>query len=400
MNTTSPKTNDTEQLARYKYLGFNAFLIMGAISTYISAVMPVIRERLALNYEQVGLIFASNSVGFFIGALLIGVVIDYMGTKKPLYLGCFALPVGIVIFALAPSAALLSLGNMIIGFGVSTLEVAIPPISGKFKGKSGEVLNLIHAFFALGSMISPLIASLLITSSLKYTLFFYVIASYTFVPLYYSRTLKIHLRAKSKEQRKGETKAEKPVTVLKNKYLWLVSAGIFFYVASEIGVFSWAPMYSTDYIKTGEGLASLLPSLFWVGLLIGRFMSSKWVDKVGHLKWLLIVTSIGLPVTFLCQRPFPNYGFMAPMIVISGLIHASIFPTLQSLLVERINTGLGLALSIFSASASLGSLMAGFVIGKISDLFGIQWGYFFPFFLFLGTFSMVAIIFLVDRKKG
>jgi MFS family permease len=80
-------------------------------------------------------------------------------------------------------------------------------------------------------------------------------------------------------------------------------------------------------------------------------------------------------------------------------MHSSIFPTLQSLLVETIDKGLGFSLSLFSAFASLGSLTAGFVIGKISSAFGIQWGYLFPFFLFSGTFVMVLIITLLRKKE-
>lgn len=386
-----------KDLTAYKALGYNTFLIMGAIHTYISAVMPVIRKALSLSYTDIGIIYAANSIGFLTGAIVSGLLIDSIGSKKPLLLAFLSFPFGVLLFAFAQGTLSLFAGNLIIGFSISVMEISIPPISGKFRGKSGSLLNLIHAFFALGSMLSPFVASYFISQQLPYRAFFFVIAGYTCIPFFFSNVLKIHMPERKKEERK---KALSGVGItLKNKYFWLICCSVFFYVGSEIGVFSWAPIFSTDKMQNSEELSSLLPSMFWIGLLIGRFLSARWVDKVGHLKWLMLVTLIGLPITFLAQNPVNSYIFLSIFIGLSGFMHSSIFPTLQSLLVETIDKGLGFSLSLFSAFASLGSLTAGFVIGKVSNAFGIQWGYLFPFFLFCGTFFMVLIITMLRRKE-
>jgi len=383
-------------LTAYKALGYNTFLIMGAINTYISAVMPVIRKAINLSYSDIGLIYAANSIGFLTGAFLTGLLIDAIGSKKPLALSFLLFPIGILLFAFAGGTSSLFLGNLIIGFSISVMEIAIPPISSKFKGKSGSLLNLIHAFFALGSMLSPFVASYFISKQLPYHAFFFVIAGYTCIPFFFSYLLKIHLPQSQKAERKNTLKGVG--MTLKNKYFWLICMAAFFYVGSEIGVFSWAPIYSTDKMGNPDELSSILPSLFWIGLLVGRFVSAKWVDQVGHLKWLIYATLAGLPITFLAQKPLDSYIFLALFIGLSGFIHSSIFPTLQSLLVETIEKGLGFSLSLFSVFASFGSLTAGFVIGKMSSAMGIEWGYFFPFFLFFGTFVMIMLITLLKKR--
>src|SRR6056297_793344 len=116
---------------------------MGAIHTYISAVMPVIRKALSLTYSDIGVIYAANSIGFLIGAVVTGLLIDYIGSKKPLLLAFLLFPVGTLLFAFSNGMILLFAGNLIIGFSVSLMEIAIPPISGRFRGKSGSLLNLI-----------------------------------------------------------------------------------------------------------------------------------------------------------------------------------------------------------------------------------------------------------------
>jgi fucose permease len=371
--------------------------MLGAIATYISAVMPMIKEALSLSYSQVGTIFAAKSTGFLLGALLIGTLIDHVGTKKPLFFSFLTLPLGIIIFAFSKSSVGLIIGNFLIGIGASVIEVAIPPISVAFKGKSGKLLNLVHAFFALGAMISPLIASFMISSNLPYLAFLFIIAGYTCIPLYFSSKLDVHMPAKGKKSERKKDSGN--FSILKDKFFWIIFFAVFFYVSSEIGVSSWASIYSADFRNYSKELSSLLPSIFWVGLLIGRFISSRFVDKTGHLKWLIIITCFGLPITFFSQMPLNSFWFMAAFMCLSGLIHASIYPTLQSLLVDTIHDHIGFALALFSGAASIGSMFAAFVIGNISTNFGIKWGYFTPFIMFTGVFMMIILFSVLVKKE-
>ncbi len=382
----------------YKGLGYHSFLTLGAITTYISAVMPLIKQALSLSYSQVGIIFAAKSTGFLIGALLSGVLVDRIGTKKPLLLSFIALPTGILLFSLSKGVFGLIAGNFLIGIGASFIEVAIPPISTALEGKSGKLLNLIHAFFALGAMISPLIASLLISKNLHYSAFLFVIAGYTCIPFYFSTRLTIHIPKKSKKTT-GQTEPDN-ISLMKNIPFWIIITAIFFYVGSELGISSWASSYAADYRKYGMEVSSLLPSIFWIGLLAGRFVSSGLVDKIGQLKWLLIITGIGMPITFIAQLPPDSFPILALFICLSGLIHASIFPTLQSILVDKVKKNIGLALSLFAVSASVGSMAASFIIGNISTAFGINVGYFIPFIMFIGVFVMMMVFSSLSKKTS
>ncbi|HOO32385.1 MAG TPA: MFS transporter [Thermotogota bacterium] len=385
------------ELTCYKGLGFNSYIIRGAIATYISAVMPIISESLSLTYTQVGLIFAGNSVGILIGAVIMGMLIDHFGTKKPLLLAFGAFPAGVILFVLAKNVSLFFIANVIIGLSTTAMEVGIAPISRMFKGGSGKILNLIHAFYALGSMISPLAASFLISRNLPFAAFFFVIAGYTCIPLYFSNRLSIHIEPVQKTER-GDQK-DYLSSLLRNKFFWFILFAQFFYVASEGGVFSWAPIYSTDYLKNTAELSSLLPSTFWVGLLVGRLLSSRFVDKVGHLRWLVLITAIGLPITFLAQMSPSPFMFLTILTVLSGLMHASVTPTLQSLLVETVNKGLGFALSLFSVASSFGYMLSSFVIGNVSTSVGIKWGYFIPFLFFSGIFVMIMLFVIFQKRE-
>src|SRR6056297_3368275 len=368
----------------YKGVGYNSFLTMGAAATYISAVMPLIRESLSLTYAQVGMIFAAKSIGYLTGALLIGILIDFIGTKKPLFLSYISIPSGILIFSLSQSAVGLIIGNFLVGLGSAVIEIAVPPLSSSFEGKSGKLLNLVHSFYALGAMLSPFVASLMIANNLPYMAFLFIIAGYTCVPLYFSTQLKTHIP--KREKKADKESASEYLSLFKNKYFWIILTTFFFYVGSEASISSWAPTYSVDYRSYSKELSSLLPSLFWIGLFMGRFTSASWVDKVGKTKWLLIITGVGIP--------------MAIFIFFSGLIHASIFPTLQSILVDKIKKNIGLALSIFSFSASAGVTLTSFIIGTLSSNVGLKAGYFVPFVMFFGVFAMVFIFSIYSKKHA
>jgi len=384
-------------LSCYKGVGYHSFLTMGAAATYISAVMPLIRESLSLSYAQVGMIFGAKSVGYLTGALLIGILIDFIGTKKPLLFSYLSIPAGILIFALSKTAMGLIIGHFLIGLGSAVIEIAVPPLSASFKGKSGKLLNLVHSFYALGAMTSPFIASFMIAQNLPTMAFLFIIAGYTCVPLYFSTQLKTHIPKRVKNEQ-GDNQSNY-LTLFKNKYFWLIIMAIFFYVGSEGSISSWAPTYSADYRLYSKELSSLLPSLFWIGLFIGRFASALLVDRVGKTKWLLLIACVGLPITLFAQLPLDSFVFLAVFIFLSGLIHASIFPTLQSILVDKVKKNIGLAMSLFSFSASAGSTLTAFIIGTLSTNVGLKAGYFVPFVMFVGVFVMIVVFSIYSKKK-
>ena len=382
------------EIRRYKLLGYNSYLIMGMLLTAVSSAMPAIRAEYGFSYESAGLIFSLGALGFFIGSVFGGFFIELLGTKKTNFIGLLIIPVGIFLFIFSKMDLSMAFSNMIIGIGTGTLESGIPPVCSKFKGNTGKILNLMHAFFALGAVVSPLIISFFIGIDISWKIILLMIIGYLAIPVIANFSLADFKPGMQKTEKKSHK-----FSFLKLFFFWAICAGVFLYVSSELGTSSWSPLFASDILKTKDSLSGILPSLFWAGLFVGRVVSSYFVDKFGASKWLLIVSLSGLPIVFFAQNPIHNFTFLSIFVVASGLIHSSIYPTLQSILVERVSKGIGFAVGIFAAFGAIGGSAAGFFIGGISENWGIKTGYFSAFYFFLGTVLTVFLLYFSERKK-
>jgi MFS transporter, SP family, solute carrier family 2 (myo-inositol transporter), member 13 len=84
-----------------------------------------------LSSNEQELITSITSGGAFIGAIIAGLTGDKMGRKFAIYLGCIVFAVGAVIQASAYSLAQMTVGRLVIGFGVGSAAMIIPLYIGE-----------------------------------------------------------------------------------------------------------------------------------------------------------------------------------------------------------------------------------------------------------------------------
>jgi SP family myo-inositol transporter-like MFS transporter 13 len=129
----------------------------------ISAVLVSLGTDLgkALSSSEQELITSIISGGALIGAVLAGLTSDKYGRKLGIYVGCVLFVVGTVIQAAAYSIAQMTVGRLIVGFGVGNAAMIIPLYIGemapaRFRGRLIVFDNLCVAFgqfvsYALGA---------------------------------------------------------------------------------------------------------------------------------------------------------------------------------------------------------------------------------------------------------
>jgi SP family myo-inositol transporter-like MFS transporter 13 len=101
---------------------------LGYDTGIISAVLVYLNEDLgkALNASEKELITSITSGGAFIGAVAAGLTADRFGRKIAIYIGCFLFIVGAVLQAAAYSLAQMTVGRLVVGFGVGSAAMIVP----------------------------------------------------------------------------------------------------------------------------------------------------------------------------------------------------------------------------------------------------------------------------------
>lgn len=285
------------------------FFMWGFMTVFNDILIPRFKEAFALDYFHAMLVQFAFFGAYFTGSLIYFLVsattgdpIAKMGYKNGVVIGLLISALGSALFW--PAATLLSYplflaALFIVGLGFAMLQIAANPyvtILGPERTASSR-LNLAQAFNSLGTTIGPLIGGYLIFQYFAKTgahgaesvkmpyLAFCVVFMILAVVFYF-----LHL------PHVGEGKVEPGVGALKYPHVLLGVLAIFMYVGGEVAIgstiISFLGQPSVAGLDTVE--ASQYVSLFWGGMLIGRFMGAVELSELKKTHKQLCM--IGIPV--------------------------------------------------------------------------------------------------------
>jgi MFS transporter, FHS family, L-fucose permease len=271
------------------------FFMWGFMTVFNDILIPRFKEAFTLDYFQAMLVQFAFFGAYFIGALsyflisaMTGDPIARIGYKNGLVVGLVISAAGSAIFW--PAATVLSyplflIALFVVGLGFAVLQIAANPyvtILGPEPTASSR-LNFAQAFNSVGTTIGPLIGGYLIfqyfASSGSHGAASVKVPYIAFCAVFLVLTViffMIHL------PHIGEGEVKRGAGALKYPHVVLGVVAIFMYVGGEVSIGS--SLISFLGQRSVAGLdpveASKYVSLFWGGMLIGRFMGAVELSEM------------------------------------------------------------------------------------------------------------------------
>src|SRR5215472_5711152 len=312
--TPAPTTASSQTTNGQSYRGPFAimtilFFMWGFMTVFNDILIPRFNEAFTLDYYHAMLVQFAFFGAYFVGSLLYFIIsatagdpIAKIGYKNGVVIGLLISATGSALFwpaANLSSYPLFLLALFIVGIGFAMLQIGANPyvtILGPEKTASSR-LNLAQGFNSIGTTIGPLIGGFLIfqyfaktgakgaesvkVPYLAFCVIFLVLAAVFFF---------IHL------PHVGEGKVEPGAGALKYPHVVLGVIAIFMYVGGEVSVGSaiinFLGQPSVAGLTADE--ASKCVSIYWGGLMIGRFMGAVELSemKAAKKQLILIVTPL------------------------------------------------------------------------------------------------------------
>ena len=275
-------------------------------------------------------------------------------------------------------------------FGIIFMNGNLSMLEGKVKNKD-SIINLGHGFFAIGALTSPFIASSLINRQMNWRILYIIVIGIVLLSFI------SHLLVNKKQVSSLKEKEIIPIRETfkyrgKNIYMMFTAIMMLFYVMSEVTIFSWAPTFFRIEKLFDLYSASIIVSVFWIGILAGRliisFLSYKF--KAGNLLMVLsIISLIGLILAIFPALQIIN--FIGAGLI--GLGFSGIPPLLISSSGRIFGSGRDLSLTIlFVVGTTSGSIIP-FIISLLAD-------YSFLFSMVIAIiFMVIFFIFVIIRKN-
>jgi len=271
------------------------FFLWGFMTVFNDILIPRFKEAFTLTYFQAMLVQFAFFGAYFVGSLIYFLIsmttgdpIAKLGYKNGVVLGLLIAATGSALFwpaAVAMSYTMFLGALFIVGLGFAMLQIAANPyvtILGPEKTASSR-LNLAQGFNSIGTTLGPIIGGFLIyqyfantgahgADSVKLPYMMFSIVFVLLAGIFFFIRLP-HV---------GEGQMERGAGALKYPHVVLGVIAIFMYVGGEVSVGSSIINFLSQ--PTVAGLtsveASKYVSLFWGGLMIGRFMGAVELSEI------------------------------------------------------------------------------------------------------------------------
>jgi len=349
---------------------FFAFFVFGFTDNLKGPSLPALLQDLQFNYSLGGTILLGVYLGFMAATLTTGLLADSVGQKAVLILAGVCLALGVGGFSSSSAPILLFISMVILGFGLGSVELGCNSlIVSLHPNDKGRYLNLMAVMHGMGSMFAPLYAGWLLAAGNSwravyrwdFVLIGLMIAFFTLVRFPLTDTAK---NEKIDFKRIGRT-------AFTLDMLWYYAA-IALYVAIELGIASWIVEFLQKIRLQSVAQSTQALSLFFGLMMVGRFIGSFFVERLGYLRSILFAAVGASACVALGVFGPPQFSIL---LTVSGFFLSIIFPTITAAASEAHQENMNTILGLLFTFAGLGGIIGPWLIGIASDLVGIKMGF-------------------------
>ncbi len=367
-----------QQGTSFKVLGAISFshFLNDTIQSLIFAIYPLLKQKFALSFTQIGFITLSYQVVASLLQPIVGLYTDRHPKPYSLSFGMGCTLTGLLVLATAPNYAVLLFAAALVGTGSSIFH---PESSRVARMASGGRYGLAQSIFQvggnMGTSMGPLLAAWIIIPRGQQSVAWFSLAALAAI----SVLLKVggwYKRRQALTGVKGKThRGLHPVlptrkVVMSLLVLMVLIFSKFFYLASLSSYYIFYLMHRF-HVPVQSAQVHLFAFLFAVAA--GTIIGGPVGDRIGRKRviWLSILGS----APFALAMPYADLGWTGILAFVIGFILASAFSAILVFAQELIPGKVGAVSGLFFGFAfGMGGIGAA-VLGKLADLKGIEFVY-------------------------
>ncbi|MGW4639357.1 MFS transporter [Sphaerisporangium sp. NPDC004334] len=366
-------------------LAYIAFVYVGVSAGVGGVLLPSQIADYRVDNATIGITFFTFSAGFMLAGTTAGALIQRLGIRMTLAVGCGASVLAALYTATLPPFVALVAVQVVAGYGIGILEAALNTYLTRLP-RATTLLNRLHAFFGVGALLGPLLAAWILTLA-PWTAVWLALALLA-LPLL-AGFLAIYPRDDVPARRGRSARDETPrdethgdpdhhiadagsvvahglqaadsgsaagggvqapgagsaasqgaepggrgllVSALRSPAVLLASALLAVYVGLELGVGNWGFTYLVEEQAQPSLMAGYTISGYWLGLTLGRFLISPAAARVGlGPAGMLYACLTGVTASAVLTWLAPVPAVAAAGFVLLGFFLGPIFPTIMAM---------------------------------------------------------------------
>jgi len=374
---------------------FSVFVLFGISMTVIGASLPRILDEFGWDYGVAGIVLAAGAVGYFLSTYAAGKLLGRIGPKAAAAIGTVLVALGLAFFASTPSwLANLAL-NGIIGVGQGFLEIVVNWSALRID-RRGRALSLMHGAYSIGAVAGPLAVGLLMAAGLPWTIV------YRGMAVLFGVIMLAVLSLPFSSLEEGEGKGGRGARLAGKGAYVLGFVALFLYVGAEMGISNWAAEFFVRAFGSSGATGSFMVSLFWLGVLAGRFGIPLAFPRAGPDRVLLVLAvCLSASTGLLAGCGFVGAAAMplaVAAVALAGLSCSAIYPSAVALAGRAYPEAQGEAIGFAAAGGGVGCFAFPYAMSRIAQVSGVRVG--FAFYAGVAVFLAAAAFAFVAAARG
>ncbi|HZG32117.1 MAG TPA: MFS transporter [Sphingopyxis sp.] len=373
------------------------FLTWGVVGVLVRMTVPHFKAAFELGYRDALLVQSAFFITYLLFSRAGGAITARVGFRNGAMLGLLLMGIGAFGLAGATFAgefvALLP-SIFVLASGVTFLQVSANPLAaveGHLRSASGN-LTFAQGFNSLGTVAAPIIAGIAFLGTPDdalepVRLLFIAVAIFLFALALLAR---MTLRENDAAQSPRPEEAGRAFGAVEAKRLRGGVAAIFLYVGAEVAI-------TTTLVNLLEGArelalsrdaATALVSLYWLGMLLGRFAAVPLLLRFERQK---VLAAVALSAALLCLVASTAGGVGAAAAILAvGLFGGPQFPTIFTISSADLEPQARAKAAGWLCTGIVGGGVVPLFYGEIADRFSLETALLVPAtcFLLIALFAL------------
>jgi fucose permease len=351
-------------------LAFFAFILIGAAEGGVGVLIPSLRAFYGIDKGTVSYIFLAGTSGYLLAAFSSGPLTERLGPKAFLMLGVSIFLAGAITVSLTPPFVVVALVWLLIGCGIAMIDAGLNSYIAQLP-RPARLLNFLHAFYGIGALLGPVVASTILALNLSWNVTYFVWITVAVLILAGFGLIYSGGMGENHEDI-GTKPAGNPLgLVLKMRLIWIAAFFLVFYVGTEVSLGNWTYSYLTEWRHEPTILSGYFITGYWLGLTLGRLTLANLAEKLGN-KRLIQICLIGVVAGVLIVWFFPATWISAFGLVLAGFSLGPIFPTTIAIISDLLPVSLrSSAIGFVISLGSMGAAFLPWLAGNLAEQAGL-----------------------------
>ena len=373
-----------------------SFVGLGLPESLLGSVWPIMRAEFAASLDFAGVISLILTVSKTLSGLITDRIDKLLGHGRTSMLSMLVMALSLYGCSISKSEYMICLFTLPLGTASGIIDTAINDYISR--NYSSRHMSWLHCSWGIGSMLSPFAIGLILSSGHSWR------AGYAFVAtVQLVITLLLLISLPHWKKSADHTDSDNEITVLPIRDVFRLPGiiytfgALFSYCAAEVTASLWASSFLIEARGLSAQTAATCTSSIFIGITLGRFLSSFIANRLGDIRLTKIGSLIAFAGSLLLFIPTRTAFLPLAGLFTVGLGCSTIVPSMiHSVPLLYGHSSTSTIVGVDMAIAHAGSALMPPLFGVIADKISLR---LFPHFIFILMVTLLLSSIMISRQK-